>query len=357
MMKNSLRRKADIIFVEILTIGILFSAVFVFGGSVLYFKAKLFLEVFSANVNDICGCSNHLAHLDFFNNPLTFVFWIILAGGLIFFAIGAMIKTRKISGLTSRFIKLNIANGKKIISSKLQKAVKIANIDSEVIEAKNEEAIIFCFGFFRKKICVSSKLVEKLSIQELAAVLLHEKSHIRNNDPLKLFAVKIISGVLFFVPGIDLLQKQFILFSELSADEFAACDFQKRDQLIKAFYKMLKLKEEFVVRNGAALSFFTITEERITQLVDHKHNPSLNLSFTWFIISAALLSILSFLFFNIAHSQNFDKNNYQMSTYCIVSAQENPSFHSCEKMSCESGHNHEMDLCLLSDYESCSLGF
>lgn len=76
----------------------------------------------------------------------------------------------------------------------------------------------FAYGWIRPRICVSTSLVERLTEQELAAVLHHEGWHVRRRDPLRLLIVRTAAGAFAVVPPIRRLVQLYLLAVEVAAD-------------------------------------------------------------------------------------------------------------------------------------------
>ena len=64
-----------------------------------------------------------------------------------------------------------------------------------------------------------SKYYEQLSENELHTTLLHELSHIKNHDPLRILLIKVIESLFFFQPLVWLASSRTYYLSELVADD------------------------------------------------------------------------------------------------------------------------------------------
>ncbi len=93
---------------------------------------------------------------------------------------------------------------------------------ADIVLIRSARPTIFCFGFLKPRICLSTGLVELLSSRQLQAVLLHEDCHRRQFDPLRILIVETIGTALFFLPVIQELREQFKINLELQADHYAA---------------------------------------------------------------------------------------------------------------------------------------
>ena len=128
-------------------------------------------------------------------------------------------------------------------------------IADRVAENESKEPIVFCYGYRRPKICISSTLISRLSESELTAVLAHEKFHMQAREPVKLLIVRIISLLFFFAPGVKLLAGKYVTFSELAADEAATAGFTNKIPLAQALHKIIGWEQKRALGRMFALSF------------------------------------------------------------------------------------------------------
>lgn len=273
--KQTLRQKADIILIQIIG----FAAVVAIGliALIIKFSNDIYLstQFLLGKIHSVCGCLTSLSFLSFTRHP-----WIFgaLFTGAIFLAVMVSFTAYSIIRLcrkTRKFVKINLNRQKIKLSGKLSAITDQINITSKIIEIESSQPIVFCFGFIKPKICISSALVYNLSKNELRAVLLHERFHLNSSEPIKLLLVKVISLLLFFVPGIKLLAKKYLAFSELSADEAATKNFTDKIPLASALRKIIGWEQKQAFGKLFALSFFSaVTEERILKLTDESYAPS-----------------------------------------------------------------------------------
>lgn len=200
---------------------------------------------------------------------------IILGLGLTSLIAYLSVRIVKIRRQTKKFVAKNLETRKRSLSPKLHRAAHAANLQGKIIEIDEQKPIIFCYGYFRPMICISAILAEKLSEAELKAVLQHEKHHLSNHDPIKLFVIKVTSKMLFFVPGLKALAKQYFVFSELAADESATQNFQNKAPLAQALSKIIHWHQQFIAKKNLAVSFFdSVLPERINKLADAAYVPA-----------------------------------------------------------------------------------
>jgi hypothetical protein len=77
------------------------------------------------------------------------------------------------------------------------------------------------YGLRRPRILLSTGLLRSLNNEELAAVLAHERAHVRNRDPLKNMVARMIPARHFYLPGMTHLSRRFTVGRELAADRSA----------------------------------------------------------------------------------------------------------------------------------------
>lgn len=347
MFKNRFRLKANIIFFEILTISFAFLAILVYSASSLYKQALPLWEISLNKVESVCGCMNHLS---FFNHPFMFAFFILSGAGLIFFIFRSVLSINEIIKSTKNFISLNLCDRKNANSIKLNKIAGKLGLAEKIVEIVNEKPVIFCFGFINPRICISSKLVKEFSAEELTAVLRHEKSHMLNNEPMKLFLAGTISKVLFFIPGLKPLLRQYSTFSELAADESATRGFRDKGALINALCKIIKIEEKSVVKDNMAITFFAANNERIDKLVNSEYNPKFAKYAMKFAQSMAFL-IFIFIAFNGVNYSNgliMQRTGERSCSYAQTDGAKNQSsfcINTIEKSDCDMDYKLENKAC------------
>ncbi len=81
-----------------------------------------------------------------------------------------------------------------------------------------EAPLCFCAGFISPHIYLSRGMTQKLTPEELEALLLHEKYHLQNHDPLKVLLGKLVVSALFFIPALKDILKRYLIEKEIAAD-------------------------------------------------------------------------------------------------------------------------------------------
>jgi Zn-dependent protease with chaperone function len=128
----------------------------------------------------------------------------------------------------------------------------------------------FCYGLFRPRICITSGLVEALSLAELEAVLRHERHHLRCYDPLRIVIWTIISKTYWWL---EAEARQAHLCRELAADRAVITE-QGPVPLASALYKLLTLSHlQRCQQSDLALSGLSVTDARIDQIIRADRTP------------------------------------------------------------------------------------
>lgn len=342
-MASNLRKRTNVTFYQIVGVGVFVLTIFAVLGFILYSRLAIFFKTITGKLEAICGCANHLS---FVHHPYLLASLILLSLFFIIFLAFIFKKIVDHSRATKLFVAVKTKNKKEGVSLKLKQAAEEIGLGGRVMETAESGASVFCFGFVKPRICLSSELVENLNQDELRAVLLHEKEHLFNYEPLKLFLVKSISSILFFIPSLRLMTDKYFILSELTADERATAGFNNKTPLAGAITKVIKLEERLASGGSLAVSFLGATDIRINKLLDNKYSPKFNIFTAKVLISslAPLFVLLSFIFLadsSQALIKNHDPN------YCpSMQAEEQ---HQCQlgegQASCAMSYNYQYGQC------------
>lgn len=136
----------------------------------------------------------------------------------------------------------------------------------------------FCYWFLKPRICLSTGLLTRLESDELGAVLLHERYHLRQRDPLRLVVARYFAAGLYVIPVVEELVKFYTLEKEIEADQDAVRALGGVSPLARALYKVLPDADEVSLGLLTPVGSLSVTEARIDQLIDGRPLPlSLNL--------------------------------------------------------------------------------
>ncbi len=124
---------------------------------------------------------------------------------------------------------------------KVSRSATKLGIASRVVLVSSADPYAFCYGLLRPRICVTTALVRRLTQLELEAVLLHERYHLEQRDPLKVAVGRVVITGLFFLPVLKGLFDRYLLAKELAADDQAVRGQGGRRSLASALEKLLNL--------------------------------------------------------------------------------------------------------------------
>ena len=262
-------------------------------------KAYLYIDILIHKIQTDCGCAQ-MTQL-FTMHP--FIFGAIAASVIFIFAFVSfsIYKLIKLIVQTGKFSRRYLVHVKRKHSAKLKQTLADLNFNkNRIVEVRDLKPVVFCFGLFNPKVCISNGLIKILSRDELEAVLLHENSHMIAKEPIKLFVIKLFYSIFFFLPGIKTYVNKYITFSELAADELATNNFSDRLKLARAIFKISQEEEKYLLRSELALSFFTSTiAERVNKLSDNNYVPKFRIwgkEFLLRLCSAVFIVLFAFIF-------------------------------------------------------------
>ena len=97
----------------------------------------------------------------------------------------------------------------------------------------------FAYGWLRPRICVSTGLIERLTLQELEAVLHHEQWHVVRRDSIRLLVVRVIVTAFGFTPPIRRLGRHYMIATEVAADRYTVATMGHPRALASALTKII----------------------------------------------------------------------------------------------------------------------
>ncbi|HEV2250596.1 MAG TPA: M56 family metallopeptidase [Candidatus Limnocylindria bacterium] len=131
----------------------------------------------------------------------------------------------------------------------------------------------FCYWFRRPRICLSTELITRLDDAELRAVLLHERYHLRQRDPLRLVIARYFAAGLYVVPVVEELVEYYSVQKEVAADQAAVRAMGGVRELASALFKALPDADDVELGLLVPVGSLSVTEARIDQLVDGQAVP------------------------------------------------------------------------------------
>lgn len=220
---------------------------------------------------------------------IVFLSFIFVIGLLVF-----MIQALHTKAYTSK-----ILVKKTHIPQKVSGIAKGLQLQNKLDVIKDLSFVSFTYGFLRPRICVSTGLISSLSKEEIEAVLIHERYHVKNHDPLRLILGKTVSRMFFFIPTLKNIQRHYEFLKEVAADN-AVIKNSRRQSLLSALTTFLSQPTP-AMSGVAAFIGESDLERRILYLTKHQKESFVKLSKMHLTLS---LGVILVLFFFISSSVN-----------------------------------------------------
>lgn len=137
-------------------------------------------------------------------------------------------------------------------------------LDERLLLVEDGSAYTFTQGLLRPQVWLSTGLVTLLDQSELRAVLVHERHHLHQHDPLRVLLSRSLADALFFVPLAGSLRDTYMAAKEVEADQASAAD----NVLASALLKLLRHGHSLPANASlAAIGPLDVTRTRIERLV------------------------------------------------------------------------------------------
>lgn len=234
--------------------------------------------------------------------------------------------------LLIKYIKSIIGIAISIIVSKIyvNSFTNFAGKDYVLIDS--DESLAFTAGLIFPKIYLSTSLINTLSNDEIGSVLLHEKLHQSNYDPLRKLIQDFLSDLLPFMPDKAFIFKNYSLLSELSADYNYINLKGSKKNLLSALNKMLSPTKVLI---RLSISNFSFSQDRIKILIENDKFKTKR----YFSSITFNISLLFFLSLVILNSSMFLVcNNIQECINAVVYATNDPEPAPCIQSSSSQFH-------------------
>jgi beta-lactamase regulating signal transducer with metallopeptidase domain len=222
--------------------------------------------------------------------PAVLFLAVVGAGGVV----GVLALYRQ--ALASRRLALRLRGLRLPTPPKLQQAAEKSRVWSRARFIDSEEAFSFAYGALRPRVAVSRGLVEHATPAELEAVLVHERYHVRNRDPLKVVLARSLARALFFLPILRGLESRYLAGRELAADR-RALRYCGRSALASALLKVVRGPQWPELSTAAAIGGPELLDVRVAQLETGTEPPLSGLT-RWRIalsVGGALVLLVSFV--------------------------------------------------------------
>lgn len=158
--------------------------------------------------------------------------------------------------------------------SRVHNAAERAGLAGRVDVIDAAEPCSFTWGIRRPRVAVSRGLLGTVSDAELDAVLSHERYHVDNLDPAKVFLTRVLPRTFFYLPVLSDLHERYLAGRELAADR-RAVDAHGRAPLAGAIFKVVAGPQWADLGAAAAIGGDEALDVRVTQL-ESGREPQLN---------------------------------------------------------------------------------
>jgi Zn-dependent protease with chaperone function len=145
---------------------------------------------------------------------------LVLASALAGLAASGALAAQAAGG--SRKLRRLVESGRRPLPPPVRDVVAGLGLTGRTDAIHASEAFAVTYGLARPRILVSDGLAAALDPSELAAVLAHERCHLRHRDPLRLLAARLLAAYGCYLPAARWLAGRVALRRELAADRAAA---------------------------------------------------------------------------------------------------------------------------------------
>jgi Zn-dependent protease with chaperone function len=225
-------------------------------------------------------------------------FFAIVTAGTVAAAVSVRHQIRATRALASALDQQRLATPDAVTA-----AARQVGLGSRVVVIDDPYPFSFTYGLRSPRVAVSRVLVETLSPDQVAAVLHHERYHLRNRDTLKMVVARAASVAFFFLPALPHLRTRYLAGRELAADR-AALDTVGTRPLAGALFQVLESSTPSNFGAAAALGGAEFLDLRVHQL-ETGNEPQLGRLPRWRLaVTVAGLTLLTTAFALTATSTN-----------------------------------------------------
>jgi Zn-dependent protease with chaperone function len=169
--------------------------------------------------------------------------------------------------LTTLALIRSLVSRRVVTPRRVRNLARDLRIDERVDVVADDRPFSFCYWFRNPRICLSTALVRRLDEAELRAVLVHERYHLRQRDPLRVVIARYFAAGLYVVPVVDELASFYALQKEIAADDDAVRHVGVAP-LARALYKLLPDAPDRELGLLMPVTGLSVTEARIDRLAD-----------------------------------------------------------------------------------------
>lgn len=165
----------------------------------------------------------------------------------------------------TRALDVHVAGARSQVPTAVAVAAEQARLTGRVDVVADDDPFCFTYGLLHPRVVVTTGLVERMSAEELGAVLTHERYHVTSRDPLKVVVARALSWAFFFLPAVRWLHRRYLAGRELAADR-RAVDEWGRPPLVGALAKAVAGPHWGDLGGAAAIAGDEHLELRVIQL-------------------------------------------------------------------------------------------
>ena len=176
----------------------------------------------------------------------------------------------------------------------VDRAARHAGLVGRVDLLDDVEPYSFTYGLAAPRVAVSTGLVDAVGIDELEAVLHHERYHVRSADTIKCVVARAAPSAFFFLPALGHLRDRYLGGRELAADRAAMAE-TGGTALAGALCKVLDSPTWTDLSSAAALGG-GVLEHRVEQLEGGTEPPLPGVPRRALLLTVAALGALAGLF-------------------------------------------------------------
>lgn len=114
------------------------------------------------------------------------------------------------------------------------------NLENASYIVKSDKPFAFCFGILNPKIYISTEILSIMTQNELEAILLHEKYHLKHHDALITIIISLTKSLLPFFPIISDFSRNYQIEQEIQADKNALVALHEKKFILSVMEKLLK---------------------------------------------------------------------------------------------------------------------
>ncbi len=175
--------------------------------------------------------------------------------------------------------------------SELEPLTRRLGLQNKVCLLNSGGPLCFCAGFISPHIYLSRGMMERLTPEQLEALLLHEKHHLENYDTLKTLLGKLIVSAFFFIPALHDVLKRYLIEKEIAADRSAIRQQGHYRGIAGTLEKLLREHSNGPVE-GLAVGGAEALEYRIDHLTGHAGQHVHRIPFYRLITSFLIVAII-----------------------------------------------------------------